>query len=162
MAERAPGTSIQKLFFRFEDRKGSWLLGGGGQTQSSGTIYLDLSEMSSHSGLGPMAIYHGAAQPAPIPPKYLHFKLITANGGDPPISIDETSGRITALKIGHALVQTTFEGLSDLTCVDVMENASDGSDRTNCQELVPAGMAAPLRGYEGKNPPSKVRVSPQP
>jgi hypothetical protein len=88
--------------------------------------------------------------------------LFTANDSDPPISFDETSGKITALHIGHALIESTFEGFSDLTCIDVMENASDGGDRTNCHELVPAGMKAPESGIDLSKPPKKVTVPPQP
>ena len=134
---------------------------GAGPGRTSGTIYLDLSPMSNHATLGPMAIYQGAIRSVPIPATYVRFKLIAANEGDPPISIDEASGKITALHIGHALVESTFEGFSDLTCVDVMQNASDGGDRTNCHELFPAGMKPPESGIDLSKPPSKIKISPQ-
>jgi hypothetical protein len=70
---------------------------------------------------------------------------------------------ITALHIGHALVQATFEGVSTLVCLNVQENASDGSDRTVCPELVPEGMAAPKSGFENMSLPttSKRKQAPQ-
>ena len=135
---------------------------GGGFSQTQGTVYMDLSELSNHSGLGPMAVYPGNEHPVPIPAQAVRFKLIAANENDPPITLDDTSGRITALHIGHALVESTFEGFSDLTCVDVMENSSDGGNRTNCSELVPPGRTVPSSGIEGKKPPSKVKVIAQP
>lgn len=123
-----------------------------GHTRNSGTIYLDLSESSKHEGLEPIAFYKDAGHPVPIPPTDVSFKLITATESDPPISIDESTGIITALHTGHALIQTTFEGFTVLTCVDIMNNASDGSDRTVCPELVPAGMTAPVTGFEHDGP----------
>jgi hypothetical protein len=123
-----------------------------GDFQISGTIYLDLSERSKMERLLPRALYKGAAHPVPIPLADVGFKLTTTKESDPPISIDNSTGIITALHIGHALIQTTFQGFSVLTCVDVMKNASDGSDRTVCPELVPAGMTAPLTGFEHDGP----------
>jgi len=136
--------------------------GGGGGDRTTGTIYMDLSAMSNHINLGPMAVYSEGEKPVPIPDENVQYKIISANAADPPIRMDPTSGRITALHFGHALVRSRFEDFSDLTCVDVMENASDGGDRTNCAELVPVGMTAPLRGTEGKKPPSKIKVAPEP
>jgi len=135
---------------------------GGGGSRTVGTIYLGISGVSYHIFLGPMAVYGGTNRAVPIPATYVRFRLFTANDSDPPISFDETSGKITALHIGHALIESTFEGFSDLTCIDVMENASDGGDRTNCHELVPAGMKAPESGIDLSKPPKKVTVPPQP
>jgi hypothetical protein len=135
---------------------------GGDDSETTGTVYLDLSAQSNHINLNPKAVYSEEAGPVPIPYENVQFKLISANAADPPIRIDPSTGRIKALHIGHALVQSTFEDFSDLTCVDVMENASYGGDRTNCAELVPPGMDAPLWGDEGKKPPSKIRIVPKP
>jgi hypothetical protein len=148
----------------FPDRKPEKFLvarGGSGYTETSGTIYMDLSD-SRERWLDPIAIYNVAAHPVPIPARYVHFTLIAATKNDPPVSIDESTGKIRARHIGHTLVQATFEDLSVLTCVDVKELASDGNEHANCQELVPAGMAQPLSGFEGKKPPSKVKILAQP
>jgi hypothetical protein len=146
-----------------EDRPKEFLVErGGGTRRTSGTLYLGLSGLSNHATVGPMAIYPTSTRAVPIPASLVRFKLTAANNDDPPISLDETSGKITALHIGHALIESTFEGFSDLTCVDVMQNASDGGDRTNCHELVPAGMTPPESGIDLSKPPSKVKVPPQP
>ena len=53
-----------------------------------------------------------------------------------------------AINYGHALVQTTFEGISTLNCVSVQEDASSGANRLDCSELVPPGMTLPKTGLE--------------
>jgi hypothetical protein len=135
---------------------------GGGSDRMKGTIYMDLSAMSNHINLEPMAVYSEHVGPVPIPDENVQYKTISANPADPPIRMDPSTGRITALHIGHALVQSTFEDFSELICVDVMEDASYGGDRTNCAELVPSGMAAPPWGDEGKKLPKKIKIAPEP
>jgi len=115
-----------------------------GYTKNTGTVLMDLSTMSGEEGIEPIALYKDALSPAHIPAKDVKFKLITATESDPPISIDEATGIITARHIGHALIQTTFQDFSVLTCVDVRENANPRGRGTVCSELVPAGMTAPL------------------
>ncbi|HUN83915.1 MAG TPA: hypothetical protein VMU48_06025 [Terracidiphilus sp.] len=141
-----------------------FLVERGGGNRTVGTIYMDLSRGSNQINLGPTAVFSEQAGPVPIPAEDVQFKVISANAADPPIRMDPTTGRITALHIGHAIVQTTFKDLSDLTCVAVMEDGGYGGERTNCADLVPPGMAAPPTGMEidGKKPPSKIRVAPQP
>jgi hypothetical protein len=144
-----------------DDRPEKFLVARGGAGRTFGTIYLGISGGSNHLVLGPMAVFPGANRAAPIPASYVRFTMFAADGSNPPISLDESSGKITALHIGHALVESTFDGFSELTCVDVMENASDGGDRTNCHELVPAGMTPPESGIDLSKPPSKIRIPPQ-
>ena len=128
----------------------------------SGTIYMGLVRGPKKERLFPKALYQGAHHLVPIPPSLVSFELITAKGAEPPISIDVSSGTITPLHRGHALIKSTFEGFSVLTCVDVMEDASDGSDRTVCKELVPEGMTSPLSGFEddGQQPRVKAQRNP--
>jgi hypothetical protein len=134
--------------------------GGSGYSRTVGTMYLDLSGARS-TWLEPLAVYEGAAHPVPLPAKYVHFSIIASNGMDSPIVIDQSTGEVTARGIGHALVETTFGTLSVLTCIDVKMLASDGSERSDCHELVPAGMVPPPTGLEGKKPPSKIVVPTQ-
>jgi hypothetical protein len=86
--------------------------------------------------------------------KFLTFKVIAADENNPPIAFNGTTGVITALRIGHALVQATFEGVSTLVCVNVQEDAGDGNDRTVCTDLVPPGMTAPKSGFEDMSLPT--------
>ncbi len=125
---------------------------GRGDFRTSRTIYMDLSEMSKMEHLFPRALYKDAVHPVPIPATDVSFMLITTTENDPPITIEESTGIITALHIGHALIQTTFQGFSVLTCVDVLEDAKFTGEGTVCNELVPAGMTAPLTGFEHDRP----------
>jgi len=135
---------------------------GSDDGETRGLIYLDLSSISDHIRLGPEAIYSEDVGPVPIPDEDVQFKIISASAADPPIRLDPSTGWITALHLGHALVQTSFDDLYELTCVDVMEDASGGGDRTNCAELVPPGMTPPSEpSIEGKKPPSMIKIVPQ-
>lgn len=127
----------------------------------SETIKLDPTERSRHARLVPMALYGKSAHAVPIPARDVHFNLISATASEPPISIDQSTGTITALRIGHALVLTTFEGLSTLTCINVLQTVGDGSDRTECRELVPRGMTPPPTGLENMGSPPSVMPSPK-
>jgi len=127
-----------------------------------GTLYMGLAKGSKRAGLLPTIVYQGALHPAPIPAELVTFQVISATEDDPPISIDKSTGKVTPLRVGHALVQTSFEGLSTLTCVEVMVDSSDGSDRTVCRELVPEGMAPPTSGFDPNFSAPKVKVRKQP
>jgi len=135
---------------------------GGGYDDTSGTIYMALTERPKRRGLVPLLVYKGASHPTPIPAEKITFKVISANESAPPISIDKSTGEITAHHLGHALVQTTFNGLSTLTCIDVLTDARDGSDRTVCAELVPAGMVAPTTGFDANRSAPQVKPRKQP
>ncbi|HTV82623.1 MAG TPA: hypothetical protein VME18_08230 [Acidobacteriaceae bacterium] len=110
-----------------------------------GTVYLGLADPVEFqdAGLFPRAFYAGAQHPVPIPYKDVKFTVISKTPADPPISLDDTTGEVKPVHLGHALVLTTFQGLDALTCIDVQRHGEDGCDRTVCRELVPPGMAAP-------------------
>jgi hypothetical protein len=120
---------------------------------SQGTYCLDLTGRAKGVMMEPMAVYKGAVHPVPIPLHYLQFKLIAEDESHPPISVDKSTGMIMALSYGHALVQTTFEGISTLNCVSVQEDASSGANRLDCSELVPPGMTLPKTGLENVTSP---------
>lgn len=122
-----------------------------------GTVYMGLSGMDRLEGLLAKAIYETDPNPVTIPAKEVRFRILTATPGKPPIFIDEATGGITARDLGHALVVTTYHGMSALTCFNVMQSADDGSDRTVCHELVPPGMSDPLTGFEGVTEVPKVQ-----
>jgi hypothetical protein len=112
-------------------------------SMASRTIYLDLSTDRNHIRLFPKAYYANETRPVPIPLKNVTFRIIlpvSAQGDSAPIALDTTTGMVTAHHIGHALIETKFGDLSSLTCIGVLEDRDDGSDKTDCLELVPAGM----------------------
>jgi hypothetical protein len=108
-----------------------------------GTIRMDLSSIT-RLGIEPRALYKDALHPVHIPATDVKFRLISATESDPPIAIDNSTGLITARHVGDALIQTTFQDFSVLTCVDVLENVRSRGKPVVCRELVPAGMTAPL------------------
>jgi len=110
-----------------------------------GTIYLGLADPPDlqRAALFPRAFYAGAEHPVPIPHGDVKFTMISGTPNDPPISLDKATGEIRALHLGHALVLTTFQGFTVLTCIDVQQHSEDGNDRTDCRELVPDGMTPP-------------------
>ena len=132
--------------------------GGTGYRKTEGTIYLDLSNRSKTAMLDPVAKFPGAENVSPIPADRVNFDLVASPNGDSPITINESTGLITALHGGHALIKSTFDGISVLTCVAVVENARFPGNGTVCQELVPPGTAAPKSGFENMGPPPKIKV----
>lgn len=53
---------------------------------------------------------------------------------EPVIRLDETTGEVTALGVGHALIEMSFAGAKSETCVVVMEDLIKG-DPSKCEEL---------------------------
>jgi hypothetical protein len=130
--------------------------GGTGTSRTSGTLYMDLSE-TRESRLAPLVAYDETTRPVPIPAKYVRFSVIAPATVNAPIVVDQSTGQILSLHLGHALVEASFRGLSVLVCVDVKTLASDGSESSDCGELVPPGTAPPA-GTMGRKPPSKIVV----
>jgi hypothetical protein len=139
-----------------------------------GTTYLDLTGKSAGVQLWPKAVYQGALHAVRIPPKYVSYKVIAEDEGNPPVAVDAT-GMVRAHNYGHALVDAEFEGISVLKCINVQVEASLGTDRTNCSELIPPGMDPPKDGDDDlpsqleksattprvKIPPPKSVITPQ-
>jgi len=106
------------------------------------TIYMDLSDLHKYEWIVPAVRYAGVSHSIQIPANSVTFKLIY-NRGESPIALDESTGAIVAQRLGHVIIESSFEGLTYLSCVAVQEYADDGSARTNCSELVPSGMKPP-------------------
>ena len=64
---------------------------------------------------------------------YVTFSLL-GDGHDPVVSLDAATGTVTALRPGHALVITRFDGAQSETCVVVTDDAIKG-DPSNCEDL---------------------------
>jgi hypothetical protein len=115
------------------------------------TLYLDLS---TKEWLHPEAFYHDVSQPMIIDAKYVKFNMTTLDN-DPPITLDKSTGLITALHSGHALIETKYEGLSDRTCVIVSSTARQVDDHSRCKELYPPGESPPLKTFQ---PPKSIKM----
>jgi hypothetical protein len=82
--------------------------------------------------------------------------LINSSGAA--AEIDPSTGTVTARNVGQALLETSFGGVSVLTCIDVMNNVQVGP-RSRCEELLPAGRKLPPSQMDlDKNPPPVVKA----
>jgi hypothetical protein len=126
---------------------------GGDDRRDTPVVYMDLSEAHRTKHLDPVAIYRNVTSPVPLNASVVTFKLI--NGGA--AEIDPSTGIVTALNIGQALLETSFGGLSTLTCIDVMQIG--GGLRSRCEELLPPGRRLPLSEMElDPTPPPRIKV----
>lgn len=108
----------------------------------TGTMYMDLTKSFTKRVLEPEAVFPDSTVPVVLTPKGVVFRVI-ANDEMPAVSFDESSGTVSALHVGHALVIAEFRGRSVLTCIDVVGNARATGESTTCNELVPSGMTPP-------------------
>jgi hypothetical protein len=116
-----------------------------------GTIDLDLTSAGKNDVLRPEVLYRNGATAVAVAPRDVKFRVISAPGQPVPIAIDDLTGVVTAINHGHALIATTFEGLTNLTCVAVVGRVDEGGDSTVCQELVPRGMSPPSQRFKPLN-----------
>jgi hypothetical protein len=80
-------------------------------TMFHSTLTLDLSKRWGEHKIWITADYPGLKQPLAIPFKDAHFNVRTAKG-DPPIRFNTGTGEIDALRLGQALIETTYHGLT--------------------------------------------------
>ncbi|MGB7355407.1 MAG: hypothetical protein WA374_03105 [Acidobacteriaceae bacterium] len=122
-----------------------------------GTIYMDLSPIGNQDVLRAGAVYKAGGSPVAIDVKDVDFEVIATPGQPPPVTVDGTTGFIRAVHYGHALIVARFEGLSSLTCVDVVGRLENGGDPTVCAELVPPGMSPPASRFETVTAPESPK-----
>jgi len=84
--------------------------------------------------------YKDLSVPIRIEPSFVTFRIISGDQGEP-IRLNHETGYFTTLHPGQVLVETSFAGKTNLTCVVVepklAAGMSYGADR--CQKLLPAG-----------------------
>jgi hypothetical protein len=85
------------------------------------------------------ARYQGVKDIIAIGLTFVTFKVRTVQNA-PIINLDESTGLLTPIHVGHALVETKFGGLTNLSCV-VVESKFDKNryDRSQCEELLLPG-----------------------
>jgi hypothetical protein len=83
--------------------------------------------------LFPVVWYQEHRRPVPLSAGDVKFRLHQAPG-DTVVRLDETTGEVSALHLGHALIETSFAGVKSETCVVVMADLTAG-DSSNCKEL---------------------------
>jgi hypothetical protein len=85
------------------------------------------------------AFYGNEKEQIQIDPAFASFQVRTANNA-PIIALDKSTGSIKPLQLGEALVETSFGGWTNLTCV-VVKNDFDPNERNspNCKSLFHPG-----------------------
>ena len=127
---------------------------GGDYRVDHPVIYLDLSDEKKKKDLDPAAIYKNMANPVPLNASDVTFKFISSTGA---AEIDPSTGIVTARHVGQALLETSFGGVSTLTCIDVMNDVRMGP-RSRCEELLPPGRRLPSGMELDPTPPPQVRA----
>jgi hypothetical protein len=89
------------------------------------------------------ASYEGLKTPVKIDPNFARFTVNTGGKGDV-ISLDPRTGIIWPLNVGHALVETSYGGLTTRTCVAVVgTQAQIEREHSQCSELLAPGERLP-------------------
>jgi hypothetical protein len=128
----------------------------GGDYRDTPVVYLDLSEAHKTKHIAPAAIYKNVTNPVLLNASDVTFKLINSPGAA--AEIDPSTGIVTARYVGQALLETSFAGVSTLTCIDVMNDVRLGP-RSRCEELLPPGRSLPPSAWElDKTPPPVVKA----
>jgi hypothetical protein len=139
--------------------------GGGDTSMNHPVISLDLSDAHRTRYLNPSAIFKNVTSPVRLLPLEVTFRFISPLGTDAGIGtaaeIDPSTGILTARYVGQALLETTFEGVSVLTCIDVMKNVGGGRS-SRCEEILPPGRSLPPDLHDLYPGPPPVAVKPPP
>lgn len=130
--------------------------GGGDNRRNHPVISLDLSDAHRKIDIFPAAIYKNVIPPVRLKASDVTFKLINSPGAA--AEIDPSTGIVTAQHVGQALLETSFAGVSTLTCIDVMNDVRVGRG-SRCEELLPPGRRLPPSGMElDPTPPPQVKA----
>jgi hypothetical protein len=131
---------------------------GGDYRRDTPVIYLDLLEERRTRHPDPVAIYKNVTSHIPLSTSDVTFKLINSTGTEAAVEIDPSTGFVTARHVGQALLETSFGGVSTLTCIDVMNDVRMGP-RSRCEELLPPGRSLPPSDMDlDSTPPPRVKV----
>jgi len=131
-------------------------LPGRDDRRNTPVLYMDLSEEDRTTHIFPAAIYKNVTRPVPLKASDVTFKLINSSGAA--AEIDPSTGIVTARYVGQALLETSFAGVSTLTCIDVMKDVRGGL-RSRCEELLPPGRRLPPSDMElDPTPPPVVKA----
>ena len=97
-------------------------------------IAMDAARLGEYWVLQFEALYREGDPPVQIDANDVHFKVISAPDEAAPVAV--VGGFIWPKTPGHALILSTYEGLTDWTCVTVTKQASN-AEGSSCDELVP-------------------------
>ncbi|WP_263416048.1 hypothetical protein [Terriglobus albidus] len=85
------------------------------------------------------AIYKNVKEEVTINPAFASFHVRSENNASPAIAIDPARGMIKPLGAGEALVETSFGGWTNLTCVIVKENRESSFRNEGCKLMLRPG-----------------------
>jgi hypothetical protein len=91
--------------------------------------------------LSPVAFYPDVLAPVYLDIPSLQFK-VTQPAGAPAIDFDKATGSMRPVRLGNALLETSYGGLVRRTCVQV-RTSRDVFDRDNCKQLRAASPFTP-------------------
>jgi hypothetical protein len=109
--------------------------GSGGKQASVILLDLDQDKRRTVVQTLPLVRYKTLLEPVHIGTKNVVY-TVRGTPGDPVISIDSGTGFIKPLRAGHALLITTYAGVSTRSCVIVREHLLDSPKKTDCHELL--------------------------
>lgn len=125
-------------------------------------VYMDLINPSfKKTVLKTAAEFEENGVSVTLPAEDVELKIISEPGAPAPVQLDASTGALIASHIGHAVVLAQFRGISALMCIDVVGNARETGETTDCHELVPSGMSPPGTRTQGNQGLKMVRVKPQ-
>jgi hypothetical protein len=81
------------------------------------------------------ATYSGLKSAVRIPASDVTYTILPAPGAPSPIQVDPESGKIDSLQVGHAVLETTFNGLTSRNCVIVQQSA-DTAAQSDCLDIM--------------------------
>jgi hypothetical protein len=97
------------------------------------TLHLLQASPSNMRRLFPVAWYRENRSPIHLSAADVKFDV--RQQGEPVIRLNQATGELTALRLGHAVIETSFAGAKSETCVVVMADLTQG-DPSNCEELL--------------------------
>jgi hypothetical protein len=124
------------------------VVGQGGMPNSpSPVIFLQIGPHRNSVNVN--ALYGNVKELIEIPASFAKF-TIRSHDDPPAIHLDESTGIITPIHVGQALVVTSFAGLKHLSCVIVTQNVFDGYVHPPCKNLLALDEALDLPSRERK------------
>ena len=118
----------------------------GASRQGVATVAIDVGQHPTIP-LEAVAVHKTTGMSVTLGPADVIYKLIAAPGGPAPVRLDPAAGTVTAVHLGNALVETTYDGVSTLTCVNVVKDIRAGGHE-RCTELLPAGRSLPPEPWD--------------
>lgn len=98
------------------------------------TLHLLMKAPDNTRTMFPYVAWGNAGLPIALNPSDVGF-AVRSEGGAPVVRLDATTGTMTALRTGHALVTMRYAGAESDACVVVMHDLTNG-DNSNCEDLL--------------------------